>query len=232
MKTRTTPLGKACIFLAIAAALWGTASCASRPGVAAGVPLKETAVLKRIAVLPFVEIAPDETSGRSGRCPVCGALFSAEAMPVGSAGVVEGAFHRRIEAGGRFDLVPTDRTQAVYQRLEAENLKQTPRQLLQAVGQDLAVEGVVAGYVYRFRERKGYPYAAERPASVAFEIHLIRVSDGASLWRGSYDHTQASLMENILHAASFYREKGRWVSAAELADEGMEGVLQTFPGLN
>ena len=232
MKTCVTPLGKACLLLAIAAALGGTAACASRPGVAAGVPVKEPAVLKRIAVLPFAEISPDETSGRSGRCPVCGALFSAEAMPEGATGVVEGAFVRRIEVGGKFDLVPNDRTQAVYQRLEAATLKQTPLQVLRAAGQDLAVEGIVAGYVYRFRERKGYPYAAERPASVAFEIHLIRVSDGASVWRGIYDHTQASLMENILHAASFYREKGRWVSAAELTDEGMEGVLQTFPGLN
>jgi hypothetical protein len=232
MKTCVTPLGKACLLLTIAAALWGMAACASRPGVAAGVPVKETAVLKRIAVLPFAGISPDETSGRSGRCPLCGALFSADAMPEGATGVVEGAFVRRIEAGGKFDLVPNDRTQAVYQRLEAANLKQTPLQVLRAVGQDLAVEGIVAGYVYRFRERKGYPYAAERPASVAFEIHLIRVSDGASVWRGIYDHTQASLMENILHAASFYREKGRWVSAAELTEEGMEGVLQTFPGLN
>jgi hypothetical protein len=232
MKTCVTPLGKACLLMAIVVALWGTAACASRPGVAAGVPLKETAVLKRIAVLPFAEIAPDETSGRSGRCPVCGALFSGEAMPEGAAGVVESAFLRRIEAGGKFDLVPSDRTQAVYRRLEAAALKQTTLQILRAVGRDLAVEGIVAGYAYRLRERKGYPYAAERPASVAFEIHLIRVSDGASVWRGIYDHTQASLMENILHAASFYREKGRWVSAAELTDEGMEGVLQNFPGLN
>ena len=232
MKTCVTQPGKACLLLAIAVALWGAAACASRPGVAAGVPVKETAVLKRIAVLPFAEISPDETSGRSGRCPVCGALFSAEAMPEGATGVVEDAFVRRIGTGGKFDLVPSERTQAVYQRLEAATLKQTPLQVLRAAGQDLAVEGIVAGYVYRFRERRGYPYAAERPASVAFEVHLIRVSDGVSVWRGIYDHTQASLMENILHAASFYREKGRWVSAAELTDEGMEGVLQTFPGLN
>jgi hypothetical protein len=99
------------------------------------------------------------------------------------------------------------------------------------VGSELGAEGIVTGHVYRFRERKGEPYAAEQPASVAFEIHLLRVEDGVLVWRGSFDRTQSALMENLLQAPSFYREKGRWVTAEELAEEGLELMLKTFPGL-
>ena len=38
-------------------------------------------------------------------------------------------------------------------------------------------------------------------------------------------------MEDLLQFASFYRGKGKWVTAEELAGEGMEQVLKTFPGL-
>jgi hypothetical protein len=89
----------------------------------------------------------------------------------------------------------------------------------------------VVGYLFRFRERKGEPYAVQQPASVAFDIHLLRVQDGVLVWRGSFDKTQSALMENILQAPAFYREKGRWVTAEELAAEGLEQVLKSFPGL-
>jgi hypothetical protein len=89
----------------------------------------------------------------------------------------------------------------------------------------------VLGYLYRFRERKGESFAVEQPASVAFEIHLIRVEDGALVWRGAFDRTQGSLMEDLLQISSFYREKGRWVTAEELAAGGLKEVLKTFPGL-
>ena len=38
-------------------------------------------------------------------------------------------------------------------------------------------------------------------------------------------------MEDLLQIGSFYREKARWVTAEELADEGLEKILESFPGL-
>ncbi|MGZ3634670.1 MAG: hypothetical protein ACXWMO_02035, partial [Syntrophales bacterium] len=64
-----------------------------------------------------------------------------------------------------------------------------------------------------------------------FEIHLIRVSDGVIVWRGIFDKTQISLMENLLQIASFIKEGGKWVTAKELAAEGMDEVLKDFPGV-
>lgn len=232
MKIRKLGIGKAPLLWAVGILLCGLAACAERPGAGPVAPDQEVRVPKRIAIVPFREVYPEEVSGRSARCPICGAVFSVEPMTAGSASVVEAEFVRRLEKSGRFDLVPSDRVQAVYQRAEAASFKQTPRQILKAVGEDLSADGIVAGYVYRFRERQGYPYAAERPASVAFEMHLIRSPDGVSVWRGIFDHTQTSLMENVLRVAAFYRGRGRWLTAEELTGEGMDVVLKTFPGLD
>ncbi len=100
---------------------------------------------------------------------------------------------------------------------------------MKKVGDELEADGIMLGYVYRYRERKGYAYSAEKPASVAFEIHLIRVSDGAVVWKGIFDKTQTSLMEDMLQISSFLKERGRWVTAKELTAEGMDEVLREIP---
>ena len=131
----------------------------------------------------------------------------------------------------KFGLIAGERVAGVFRRVSANSLKVPLRQVLRDVGSELGAEGVVGGYVYRFRERKGVSYAVEQPASVAFEIHLLRVSDGALVWRGNFDKTQSSLMEDLLQISSFYRGKGRWVTAEELTEEGMEQIMKTFPGM-
>jgi hypothetical protein len=131
----------------------------------------------------------------------------------------------------KFDLLAGERVAGVFRGVSANSLKAPLRQVLRDVGSELGAEGVVAGYVYRFKERKGVAYAVEHPASVTFEIHLLRVSDGALVWRGTFDKTQSSLMEDLLQISSFYRGKGRWLTATELMGEGLEQILKTFPGL-
>ncbi len=117
----------------------------------------------------------------------------------------------------------------IFRRVSASSLKAPLKKVLREVGSELDVPAVVVGHLYRFRERKGVAYTVEQPASVAFDLHMVRVSDGVIVWRGQFDKTQGSLMENLLQIAAFVREKGRWVTAEELAEEGMEEVLQTFP---
>jgi len=82
------------------------------------------------------------------------------------------------------------------------------------------------GKLYRFRERIGTPYAAKTPASVAFSLILVRVADGAVLWRYSFDKTQEALTSNLLDWR-FYKKQGmRWVSAEELAFYGLEQAVK------
>jgi len=52
------------------------------------------------------------------------------------------------------------------------------------------------------------------------------------VWKGVFDKTQKSLMENVLGASYFVKDRGRWLTAKELAGQGMTDVLKGFPGLD
>lgn len=189
-------------------------------------------VFDRIAVVPFQQIAPEEEEGGAVRCPLCGITINAMRAPGNPEMILETLFLEELNKNKpKFHLLDGERVAAVFRRISADSLKSPLRQVIRDVGSELGADGVVAGYVYRFRERKGVAYSVEQPASVTFEIHLLRVSDGALVWRGTFDKTQSSLMEDLLQISSFYRGKGRWVTAKELMGEGVEQILKTFPGL-
>jgi hypothetical protein len=85
--------------------------------------------------------------------------------------------------------------------------------------------------LFRFEDRIGGEYSVKRPASVAFTLQIIRVSDGATLWRNTFDETQQALMENLLKAG-LYRKTGlRWLTAAQLADYGLNQAVDELKNL-
>jgi len=166
------------------------------------------------------------------RCPLCGITLNAPAVQGNPETVMEKLFLKLLEKNKpKFSFMAGERVAGIYRRISSGSLKTPLRQVLRDVGAELGAEGVVVGYLYRFRERKGVAYTVEQPASVAFEIHLLRVSDGILVWRGVFEKTQTSLMEDLFQFSSFYRGKGRWVTAEELMEEGLEQVLKTFPGM-
>ena len=199
----------------------------------AGLPVPEGKIIfDRIAVVPFVQIAPEESIVGISRCPLCGMTVNAAVSPGNAEKVVEGLFLDQLNKKiPKYKIIAEERVAGVYRWISTDSLRKPLRQVLREVGNELGADGVVAGYVYRYRERKGVSYTVEQPASVAVEIHLLRVSDGALVWRGYFDKTQSSLMENLLQFASFYRRKGKWVTAEELAIEGLEQMIKTFPSL-
>jgi hypothetical protein len=207
------------------------AGCHSR--VDSGGPVPEGKIaFESVAVAPFQQVAPEESASGAVRCPLCGMNVYATRSPGTPEAVVEAVFLAQLDKKRpNFSVIAGERVAGVYRRISTDSLTTPLRQVLRDVGSELGAEGVVAGYVYRFRERKGVSYAVEQPASVAFEIHLLRVSDGALVWRGTFDKEQSSLMEDLLQFASFYRGKGKWLTAEELTGEGIEQLLNTFPGL-
>ena len=101
--------------------------------------------------------------------------------------------------------------------------------LLQIVGETLKADAILMGYIYRWREREGGDYAVENPASVAFDLHLIRSVDGRILWKSKYDKTQQSLTENLLDVGTFVKGGGKWMTVEKLAMIGLEKLVQEMP---
>lgn len=215
------------ILCAVLIAFIGCAS--STPVRTAAETANEPVILKKIAVVSFEKLTSEDGS-RVAQCPVSGTVFSTCALPQNAEVIVQDFFLQRLEKSGQFVVIPPYQSDLVYQKVRGENMNASVAQQLQKAGKLLEADGIVIGYVSCFRERVGYAFSAERPASVTFGIYLIRVSDGDLVWGRIYDKTQQSFSENVLQASTFFRRGLRWVTAAELAEDGVDEIVKTFPG--
>lgn len=219
------------IFLIIAVMILFLPGCSPQQGTKQNLQSEDPFVFRKIAVIPFQNLIPDDPSVTSVRCPICGAFYSTSPYSGNPEKIIEKIFVKKLMAvHKKIDLVSVDRARGAYTRIRADSFKEKPVEVLKKVGEELGVDGIVAGYVCRYRERKGYEYGVERPASVAFDIHLLRIKDGTFVWKGVFDKTQTSLMENVLDVVSFIKGRGKWLTAEQLAEEGVDNVVKTFPG--
>ena len=184
----------------------------------------------RIAVISFQPLIPGEKQGNTVICPICGIGYSSGKILKGSEKVVEEVFVDKLHKLKEVELIPSDKAQSVYKRIASESLKGPLLNIFKKVGRELGADVLAVGYVYRYTEREGYNYSAEHPASIFFEIHLIKTIDGSIIWRGFFDKTQKSLMEDVFQISSFFRGGGKWMTARQLTEQGMNEIFKTFPG--
>jgi hypothetical protein len=191
-----------------------------RVGSAAGI--------KSILVLPFDDLA--KIYGEAGliKCPLCDYYFEAGPVPPNAVDWLSERLVGLIEQRSTAALITHDRS-FDHSKPASSTGMLTERKLVAQAGRSVKADAVLTGYIYRYEERVGTPYAASRPASVAFSIHLIRSADGADIWFGYVDETQQTLSENLFNVMAFWQRKGRWVSADEMAEAGLTKLLDKFP---
>lgn len=207
--------------------LFGAFSCGNYSGV---MPPGDTGLyIRRVAVLPFRDLTAESLSPHMGQrnIPVSG--FVKEEAPDSPAGIVQQLVFERLKEMGGLDLVSPDRTGGIVDQVVSASLKASFADAVLAIGKELEADAVLVGYVYRFRERKGFDYSVEKPASVAFELQLFDCRNGGIIWKVVFDQTQTSLFENIMQVTRFIKDKGRWVTVRELSAQGVEEVLKKFP---
>ncbi|MDQ5985383.1 MAG: hypothetical protein CSYNP_01093 [Syntrophus sp. SKADARSKE-3] len=215
-------------FIAVLALIAG---CHNASGVSTSLIQQKDNTFKRIAVLPFQNLNPDEAAKNATVMTVQASAIKTQNSPDSPERIIQDLFWERLAAQHKMDLVSPDRTGGIFEQEASASYKISLSEAIRKVGADLDADGVAIGYVYRFRERRGYEYSVEKPASVYFEIQLYRCSDGSMVWKGMFDKTQTSLMENMYSASYFVKDRGRWITARELASQGMEDTLKKFPGL-
>ncbi|MBW2674468.1 MAG: hypothetical protein JRD89_13830 [Deltaproteobacteria bacterium] len=205
------------------------AGCVSHRAGGSTTLLQRGVHFKKIAVVPFQAVGSNDPAVRIVRCPISGTTFSACGFSGNPEKKLEEQFVGGLKSSGEYTVIPPQEVRGVYRRVSADSLGETPLEILKKVGEELGADGIVAGYLFCYRERKGFDYSAERPASVTFCVHLIRTRDGVSVWKGVFDKTQRSLMENILDVLPFIRGGWKWMTAEELSREGMREILKGFP---
>jgi hypothetical protein len=77
--------------------------------------------------------------------------------------------------------------------------------------------------IHRYEERQGGNFAVDRPAHVAFHMHLMEGGVVKRLF--AYDEYQQSLSQNVLAIGKFLKRGGKWVTAETLCGEGIEAGL-------
>ena len=184
--------------------------------------------IKSILVLPFDDLA--KIYGEAGliKCPLCDYYFEAGPVPPNA---LDWLSERLVGIlGQQSTAVLITHGRSFDQSKPASSTGMlTERNMVAQAGRSIKADAVLTGYIYRYEERVGTPYAASQPASVAFSIHLIRSADGADVWFGYMDDTQQALSENLFNMAIFWQRKGRWVSADEMAEAGLTELLDKFP---
>jgi TolB-like protein len=96
---------------------------------------------------------------------------------------------------------------------------------LRKIGEMVYADGVVVGRMQRYRERIGNEWGAKSPASVAFVLELIDVRRGDVVWSARFDETQKPLSENIFALGSVGERGFRWLTAEQLAQEGVRKAV-------
>jgi hypothetical protein len=191
---------------------------------------EEMTSFNRIAVVPFLPVAPEDARITAIRCPLCGSVIKTEKLPPDAEKVVEDVFLSALKERRGIQLIPPEITGAAFDRISGESIKQPLKDVIKKVGTELNADAVIVGYVFRYTERVGYSYSVEHPASVAFEIHLVKTSNGAIVWKGIFDKTQRSLTENMFQAVPFFKGHGQWLTAKQMVSENMDALLENFPG--
>lgn len=185
---------------------------------------------KRVAFLGYKTVSPSGPSQDIARDPLSGSLFDSEPVTPGAADLLNGMVLDRLLRVGEQVISPEEGRDFVSSEMGKDI--QAERSLFEVfaeVGRSLEVDGVLVGHVYRWRERQGTDFAVDRPASAAFDLNLIRSSDGTLVWRGKFDKTQRSLSENMLDFFGFFRRGARWQKVEDFAASGLDDLFKNYP---
>ncbi|MDD5451621.1 MAG: hypothetical protein PHT49_06975 [Desulfovibrionales bacterium] len=184
---------------------------------------------KAIAVLPFEM----ETAGEAGQqyvtCSVCGSAYKGGHIEPRAETVLSDLLFEKLKDKPDIILLTPGQSKGLWADALARSGGMPYTKILQGIGEKSGADAVLYGRIFRYEEREGRTYSVQRPASVAFDLHLVRTSDGVIMWKGRFDETQTSLMENILRFPSYLKRGGKWLTADELAEEGVDKVMADFP---
>ncbi len=180
-----------------------------------------------LAIFPFI-IEKVEDASRGAVCPICKGIHRSSEVPAGVRRVQTLVLYAKVEALGAFNIFPLEKVEEAF---SSKGGGQFDIPSLVELGKEMNANYVMVGILFRFEERVGSSLGVEKPASVAFDLHLYRLRDGKRVWDGDFDETQKPLFDDLLKTGSFLRRKAKWLTAADLAEVGMEETLRKLPSV-
>lgn len=168
-------------------------------------------IIHKIAVMPLID-SPDQVD---------------KSLPPGSSESITAQLYAQATVLGGWGVVPQDDVGDAMQQLPPTTSANMDANAL-ALGKKLAADGVLYGSVNKYRERVGFEYSAQTPAAVAFTLSFVDEHSGQIVWTAKYAREQKALTENIFDLPHFIANKGRWVRAHDITQEGVEAALSNL----
>ena len=127
------------------------------------------------------------------------------------------------------NLLPREEVKNSYDSLTIDPAKDTTLSLALDLAAKTKSDYVLVPILWDYSERIGNQVAIEQPASVSFDLFLVSAQQGRRVWKGHFDKTQQSLTDNLLNAPNFFKLGGKWITAEELSQIGIDSLLEEFP---
>jgi len=189
-------------------------------------------IIKKVVVVGFRTAISKGEKPDLVRNPITGTAFMSQPVPQDVVKWLTGQLFDMLVTDKRWNLIPPGQAKGIVESIVVSDTRVgiSPLRMIQEVGNIFGADAVLIGQVYRWRDRIGADFGVESPASVAFDLSLVRPSDGAILWRGNYDKTQRSLFEDLFDYKTYIKSKGLWLTARKLAQLGLDKLLEDMPG--
>lgn len=124
-----------------------------------------------------------------------------------------------------YELVGPDRAKEVLSEIDGSGQAAGGAEDAGMVARELNADAAVFGFLYRWKDREGSDYAVKSPASIFFDLYIVGPDGGSILWKGRFNKTQRSLNENLLDIRTFFKGKGKWMTADDLAGLGLNDLV-------
>lgn len=98
----------------------------------------------------------------------------------------------------------------------------------QEVGKCAGAQFLVVPMMVHWKERQGSAAGSTSPAWVIMDVYMVNVKTGGLVNHYHYDYQQKALTDNLLEAGQFFKRHGQWVTAEDLANEGLVQALKEF----
>lgn len=190
----------------------------------------ENFTVKRLLFIPFRNMNAIYGLNKSVRSPFSGSMFVTAKVDSHGETTLNRLTQQQLLAIPDLETVALGQDQGKsHNLLVSSDSALFDRKLLTDAGIRAGVDAILIGYLYGFSERLGTKLSVQDPASVSFELVLIKTDDGRVLWKKNFEETQQPLSDDLFKLESFIERGGKWVTAEELALYGLEKMFKTFP---
>ncbi|NQS72605.1 MAG: hypothetical protein HQQ73_10735 [Desulfobulbaceae bacterium] len=94
------------------------------------------------------------------------------------------------------------------------------------VAHNIGCNAILETSLSRYVEREGGPYGVQQPAAVTLSYRLYEVDKGTVLCHGRFEEEQQALMDNLFSIGKAGRRGMGWLTAEELARDGLTSKLR------